>query len=268
MKGKKKPEPKKTGDKRTGLEANLAIQASKTKKQKRKGTKGGDGDNAGLEGDDRERSNNAAIVKWVNPDLHYLTSNLINMISDNQVWRQAFNFDTSDSSEPINSGGKKTADHQHEIGRLLLQDDPSGQWADTDLKTLGIVIKNRINALKKKYLELFNELGSTGHGLIEEDREAEIWVDSAISNVWDKIQKMFPWYKELSALLKESPVVDKDAAANSMTELDLSFLMIQGLGAPTGTATPSNDEANYTEPGLDAEDLVEGVPGVFQVPLI
>ncbi|KAF8572806.1 hypothetical protein K439DRAFT_1570142 [Ramaria rubella] len=103
--------------------------------------------------------------------------------NDSRVLRQAFNFDTSDSLGPINSGGKKTADHQREIASSLLQNDPSGQWVSTHVKTLGIVIKNRINALKKKYLELYNELGSTGHGLIEDDREDEIWADSIISNV-------------------------------------------------------------------------------------
>ncbi|KAF8578869.1 hypothetical protein K439DRAFT_1621004 [Ramaria rubella] len=122
------------------------------------------------------------------------------MISDNRVWRQAFNFDTSDSSEPINSGGKKTTDHQREIARILLHEDPGRRWADIDVKTLGIVIKNHVDAyahvwcgaLKKKYLELYNKLDSTGHGLIEEDREEEIWADSLISNAWDKIQKVFP----------------------------------------------------------------------------
>ncbi|KAF8576903.1 hypothetical protein K439DRAFT_1622528 [Ramaria rubella] len=178
------------------------------------------------------------------------------MISDSRVLRQAFNFDTSDSLGPINSGGKKTADHQREIASSLLQNDPSGQWVSTHVKTLGIVIKNRINALKKKYLELYNELGSTGHGLIEDDREDEIWADSIISNVWDKIQKTFPWYKEMSTLLKSSPVVDKDASANSTMEL-----MTQPLGALRGTTTPLDEEVSDTDHGSEDEELIEGVPG-------
>ncbi|KAF8588616.1 hypothetical protein K439DRAFT_1613449 [Ramaria rubella] len=171
-KAKRKPNTKKTGEKCTGIEASLSIPTLKSKKQKRKGTKGGDTENARLEGDDKERSSSATVVKWANPELHYLTSNLINMISDGQILRQAFNFDTSDSLGPINSGGQKTADHQREIASLLLQNDPSGQ-------------------LKKKYLELYNELGSMGHGLIEDDREDEIWANSIISNVWVCIYKDF-----------------------------------------------------------------------------
>ncbi|KAF8585642.1 hypothetical protein K439DRAFT_1615775 [Ramaria rubella] len=220
-KAKRKPDTKKMGEKRTGIEASLSIPTLKSKKQKRKGTKGGDTENAGSEGDDKERSSSAAIVKWANPELHYLTSNLINMISDSQVLRQAFNFNTSHSLGPINSSGKKTADHQraHSYKMILVG-----------------------SGLKKKYLELYNELCSTGHGLIEDDREDEIWADSVISNIWDKIQKTFPWYKEMSTLLKSSLVVDKDASANSTTELDLSVLMTQPSGAPRGTTTPLDEE--------------------------
>ncbi|KAF8577833.1 hypothetical protein K439DRAFT_1621801 [Ramaria rubella] len=231
-KGKKKAEMKKASKKCSGSDTSLGIPTSNPKKQKRKGMKKGEGETAGLE--EGEKSNNVAIVKWANPDLHYLTSALINMISDNRVWRQAFNFDTSDSSELINGRGKKTADHQREIAWILLHEDPSGRWADIDLKTLGIVIKNHVNALKKKYLELYNELGSTGHGLIEEDREEEIWADSLILNAWDKFQKVFPWCKELSPLLRASPVLDKDAAVNSASNLDLSMLITHGSSGTLG----------------------------------
>ncbi|KAF8584902.1 hypothetical protein K439DRAFT_1616389 [Ramaria rubella] len=222
--------------------------------------KKGDGE-TGSDREEGERSNNTAIVKWASPDLHYLTSRLITMISENRVWRQAFNFDTSESSEPINSGGKKMVDHQREIACILLRDDPSGKWADSDMKTLGIVIKNRINVLKKKYLELYNELGSTGNGLIQEDREQEIWEDSAIANVWDKIQKYFLWYKELGPLLKASPVLNKDVAANSATDLDLSLLITHGSGDWCVPQGDSGDEATESEHGSEDEDLVEGVPG-------
>ncbi|KAF8583939.1 hypothetical protein K439DRAFT_1617035 [Ramaria rubella] len=206
------------------------------KKKKKKAPKKDDRENGGSEGEDGERSgSSAAIIKWANPDLHYLTSTLINMISDNWVWQEAFNFDTSNSVEPINSGGKKTIDHHREIARILLQEDASGTWVDTDMKTLANVIKNRINVLKKKYFELWKELGLTGHGLIEADREEDIWENSAISNVWEKIQKAFPWYKDLSVLLKASPIVNQEASANSVTDLDLLILMPQQSTGSEGT---------------------------------
>ncbi|KAF8578070.1 hypothetical protein K439DRAFT_1621618 [Ramaria rubella] len=181
--------------------------------------KKGDGDTPGSDGDEGERSNNTAIVKWANPDLHYLTSRLINMIS---------------------------------LQHVLLQDDPSGKWAETDIKTPGIVIKNWINVLKKKYLELYNELGSTGHGLIEEDQEDEIWGDSAISNAWelmpqcgvDKTQKIFLWYKSLGPC---------STPAQFLT----------GMQPPTVPAHwgQSDDDVNETDPGSEDEGLAEGVPG-------
>ncbi|KAF8580949.1 hypothetical protein K439DRAFT_1619427 [Ramaria rubella] len=238
------------------------------KKQKKKAPKKDDQENGGSEGEDGERSgSSAAIVKWANPDLHYLTSTLINMISDDWVWQQAFNFDTSNSVEPINSGGKKTRDHHREIARILLQEDASGTWVDTNMKTL------------KKYFELRKELGSTGHGLIEEDREEDIWENSAISNVWgafychfyslmcmyshvlEKIQKAFPWYKDLSVLLKASPIVDQEASANSVTDLDLSILMPQRSTGSEGPMATWNDGPSDMEHASGDEELIEGVPG-------
>ncbi|KAF8588608.1 hypothetical protein K439DRAFT_1613442 [Ramaria rubella] len=65
----------------------------------------------------------------------------------------------------------------------------------------------------------------------------------------------------MSTLLKSSPVVDKDASANSTTELDLSVLMIQPLGALRGTTTPLDEEVSDTDHGSEDEELVEGVPG-------
>ncbi|KAF8581874.1 hypothetical protein K439DRAFT_1618686 [Ramaria rubella] len=182
------------------------------------------------------------------------------MISDNRVWRQAFNFDTSDSMEPINSGGKKTADHQWEIAKVLLQDDPSGKWVAADIKTLGNVIKNRIHGLRKKYFELRNELGATGHGLIEDERELEIWDDSAISNVWEKIQKIFPWYKDLSRLLKASPVVDREASVNSATDLDLMVLGTLCSQPSSLSRALSMEDLVHSDESED-EEMVEGGPG-------
>ncbi|KAF8584730.1 hypothetical protein K439DRAFT_1616460 [Ramaria rubella] len=248
------------GKKCSGSDASLGIPSSHAKKPTKKVTKKGDGETAS-DGEEGERSNNTAIIKWASPDLHYLTSRLITMISENQVWKQAFNFDTSESSELINSSGKKMADHQCEIAHILLQDNRSGKWADSDMKTLGIVIKNHSNVLKKKILELYNELGSTGHGLIQEDWEQEIWEDSAIANVWDKIQKCFPWYKELGPLLKASLVLDKDAATNSVTDLDLSLLITHSSGDWRVPQGDSGDEASESEHRSEDEDLVEGVPG-------
>ncbi|KAF8574093.1 hypothetical protein K439DRAFT_1551830 [Ramaria rubella] len=211
---RKKADVRRVGEKCSPGEASLSLSTSKPKKKKKKANKRDGEEDAGSEGEDGERTNSSSAI----------------------IVKQAFNFDTSDSSEPI-SGGKKPADHQQEIAKLLLQDDASGRWTTADIKTLGNVIKNRIHALRKKYFEFRNELGTTGHGLIEEEREDEIWVDSAISN------KSFPWYKELSCLLKASPIIDKEASANSATELDLSVL---------GCTSDVSD---------DDEVMVEGVPG-------
>ncbi|KAF8586015.1 hypothetical protein K439DRAFT_1615442 [Ramaria rubella] len=101
-----------------------------------------------------------------------------------------------------------------------------------------------IYSLKKKYFECWKELGSTGHGLIEEDREEDIWENSAISNVWEKIQKAFPGCKDLSVLLK-APIVDQEASANSSE-------------GPTATW---NDGPSDREHASGDKELIEGVPG-------
>ncbi|KAF8590056.1 hypothetical protein K439DRAFT_1612331 [Ramaria rubella] len=77
----------------------------------------------------------------------------------------------------------------------------------------------------------------------------------------DKIQKYFPWYKELGTLLKASPVLDKDAAANSATDLDLSLLITHGSGDWCVPQGDSGDGASESEHGSEDEDLVEGVSG-------
>ncbi|KAJ6609748.1 hypothetical protein B0H10DRAFT_2225653 [Mycena sp. CBHHK59/15] len=103
--------------------------------------------------------------------------------------------------------------------------EPEGsEYTQEDVGALTGVIGNRIGALKKSYRDHRDKLGSTGQGLVAENREGEIETGSNIENIWDLIKKKFPWYKRMHALMGSSPVVDRSALSHSQTSVDLSVL--------------------------------------------
>ena len=92
-------------------------------------------------------------------------------------------------------------------------------------------------------------MSETGQGLIDDGREDEIAPDSDIANMWgrycsifvypfrylisvtDLIQKKFPWYKRMHALMGTNPIVDRSAIAHSRTTINLSSLSRDGTPA-------------------------------------
>ncbi|KAF8573742.1 hypothetical protein K439DRAFT_932022 [Ramaria rubella] len=90
-----------------------------------------------------------------------------------------------------------------------------------------------------------------GHGLIEEEREKRRF--GTIPRFL--MCGTFRWYKDLSRLLKASPVVDKDTSANSATDLDLSV-----LGDMSDTSGDEGMvEGGPGSPHLDAPELDEKI---------
>lgn len=138
-----------------------------------------------------------------------------------------------------NPTGLTQADHAKSIARKLLLPTPledgtesyavpggalNGLYTEDDLPALATGIKNRILFLKRTYTKYRDELGETGMGLVDANREHEMTVGSKMKNKWDDIQKKFPYFKTLHNLMGSSPVVDRAALANSTTELDTSIL--------------------------------------------
>jgi hypothetical protein len=77
--------------------------------------------------------------------MHYLTDSLLGLIEENATWKVAFGFDKGDNQK-VKTGGKKLTEHHQAIAAKLFPDDISGQWtADSDMKKLGLAIKNRIH---------------------------------------------------------------------------------------------------------------------------
>ncbi|KAF8170767.1 hypothetical protein BJ912DRAFT_996673 [Pholiota molesta] len=154
-------------------------------------------------------------INWVkNPND---TSRLLTVIEESCRYRQAFGFKGGDQPG-ITSGGKSLMQMARDVGEKMF---PSSTLPS---EKLGKAIANRVQTLKKNYREYHEKLGSTGHGLVIEDRTLEITSGTPIGNIWEKMQVKFPWYKRMHLLLHGSPVYDPPSLAHSATPLDTSVL--------------------------------------------
>lgn len=88
-------------------------------------------------------------------------------------------------------------------------------------------------SLKTKYREQRNKLGETGAGLIDRNEKDQIIEDSKLGNIFDKIQKDFPWYEQMNKLMYRSPLVGMDAISNSASNVDMSVLKVGNTGPET-----------------------------------
>ncbi|KAF8809354.1 hypothetical protein BYT27DRAFT_7337378 [Phlegmacium glaucopus] len=190
--------------------------SSKSKKTVNKERMNG-GQEEGQESD-KENADSSDGINWLkNPDD---TSRLILLIEESIRYHKAFGFKGGDVPG-VTSGGYTTAQISRDIGDKLFPHSslPSDK--------IGKAISNHIRTLKTQYAAYHKSLGQTGHGLVIEDRTAEISSGTPICNVWDKMCVKFPWYKRMHALLHGSPVYNTSALANSATPLDTSVLTTQ-----------------------------------------
>jgi len=113
------------------------------------------------------------------------------------------------------------------------------------------------NRLKRDYVKHRDSISETGQGLIDEGRESEFAPDSKLANIWgtylifvvahdtdkylEQINKVFPWYKRLHALMGTSPIVDTSAIANSTTDIDLTVLQSANGASTKAKATKSKN---------------------------
>jgi len=92
----------------------------------------------------------------------------------------------------VTTGGQSTADLYAEVAKSLLVEVEEFNFDDDDLPELQKVVSNRVANLKKIYREYREQLGETGQGLVENDREDEITAGTTLGNLWDLIQVKFP----------------------------------------------------------------------------
>ncbi|KAH7913600.1 hypothetical protein BJ138DRAFT_1220151 [Hygrophoropsis aurantiaca] len=201
------------------------------------------------------------LVDWSNPEFHHLTDKLLAIIAEHPVYKVAFGFDKGTESS-VNSGGKKLKAHHESLAQkvFLLDDlglaDPSSQFASSPIDKLGVSVKNRIKNLKENYIKHRDQIGATGQGLLDEDRESEITAGSELANIWDKVKVKFPWYMTMHRLMGTSPVADRSAIAHSGTSLDLTILHpsvsadinasgIEGVDADGETDAEANEGTDH-----------------------
>jgi hypothetical protein len=83
------------------------------------------------------------VNRWAEPEYHYLTLQLLTLIEDSIIYKVVFGFDKrATDAETATTTGKKATEHHCNIVKKLLVNDPSGKWADTDIKKRGDAIKN------------------------------------------------------------------------------------------------------------------------------
>ncbi|KAF8813997.1 hypothetical protein BYT27DRAFT_7083095, partial [Phlegmacium glaucopus] len=88
---------------------------------------------------------------WAKPAFHHLTDSLLNEIEEHPHYQQAFGFSKDPSITSVKTGGDTLADLYMKVASTVLQQE---------------------------------ELGLTGQGLIDQDREDEIVPGSELANKW------------------------------------------------------------------------------------
>ncbi|KAJ7454930.1 hypothetical protein B0H11DRAFT_2068140 [Mycena galericulata] len=178
-------------------------------------------------------------------EAHYhLTDQLLTLIESKPSYRQAFGFDKG-TTGTVSTGGKNLGNLHAEIAESLFVTPEGSKYTMDDLPALESVVKNRIGALKTKYKDYRTLLGSTGQGLVENDKTKDIEPGSNIENIWDLIKAKFPWYLRMHALMGSSPAVDRSALAHSQTRVDLSVL--DGRGKKVVPIDSDDDSASDAE---------------------
>ncbi|KAJ7911696.1 hypothetical protein B0H13DRAFT_2328078 [Mycena leptocephala] len=193
-----------------------------------------------------KKARKAPSVRWAKTEFFYLTDELVSIIKESNLYRQSFGF-TKITPGPVPTGGKTQPDLQAEIAESMFITPPDATYTKDDLVVLTTAVGNRITALKKGYRDSWTLLGATGQGLVADNREGEIESGSDLQNIWDKIQKKFPWYKRMHLLMGNSPVVDRSAVSHSQTSVDLSIL-------DTKPNTRKAKKSKRTDSDSDSED--------------
>ncbi|KAJ7435371.1 hypothetical protein B0H11DRAFT_1937674 [Mycena galericulata] len=141
---------------------------------------------------------------------------LLTLIESKPSYRQAFGFDKG-TTGTVSMGGKNLGNLHAEIAESLFVTPEGSKYTMDDLPALESVVKNCIGALKTKYKDYRTLLGSTGQGLVENDKTKDI-------EPGNLIKAKFPWYLRMHVLMGSSPTVDCSALAHSQTRVDLSVL--------------------------------------------
>ncbi|KAF9235926.1 hypothetical protein BU15DRAFT_64469 [Melanogaster broomeanus] len=202
----------------------------------------------------------ARTTTLAKPENHHMTDSLLTLIEDSVTWKGALGFDKGAEVDSTPTGkGKNFLQHCADIATaFFVTGEVGSEWEPHDVPSLKIVIKNQINrrvnlgmslSLKTTYQAYRKELGETGHGLVVAGREEELYEGSPAANVYEDIQKKFPWYRRMDELMGSSPAHNRSAVSNSQSTLDLSVL--------GGNDTDNEDNISRRTPTpMDDDDVI------------
>ncbi|KIK17977.1 hypothetical protein PISMIDRAFT_110303 [Pisolithus microcarpus 441] len=185
--------------------------------------------------------------RWGKEDYFHKTDALLSLIEDSPTWQAAFGFDLGGlkNSTPMGKG-KSLIQHCTDIAiTFFITGDKKSTWTTKDIKLLQGVVKNLAHmtpgGLKSTYHAFKEFLGETGYGLLVARSTSELYQGSEAANAWGKlincrvccassdqfaenIEKKFPWYCHMAALIGGNPNHSCKAISNSQSALDLSVL--------------------------------------------
>ncbi|KAF8992328.1 hypothetical protein BDQ17DRAFT_229841 [Cyathus striatus] len=130
-------------------------------------------------------------IRWSDPKNFHLTDSLLSWIEENVSYRRIFGFKPIEMQSTTNRTSLTIIQACREIVPMVFLET---SMSVEKLEKLALAFKACMKKPSTKYKEYYNQLGSTGHGLIEEGRKAEIHEGTEIFNAWQKIQREFPWY--------------------------------------------------------------------------
>ncbi|KIK92118.1 hypothetical protein PAXRUDRAFT_13422 [Paxillus rubicundulus Ve08.2h10] len=167
-----------------------------------------------------------AVILWAKSENFHLTDALLMLIKDSVTWKGALGFNRGAVNDPMPTGkGRSFIQHCEDItDEFFLHHNTNSEFVKDNLPALRTVIKNLINSLKSTFTKYHNKLGKTGHGLVTSGHADELYEGSEATNVYEAIEKKFPWYLQMSVLMGSSPVSSWKAISNSQSYLNLAVL--------------------------------------------
>ncbi|KAG8723560.1 hypothetical protein FRC09_002802 [Ceratobasidium sp. 395] len=174
---------------------------------------------------------------------HELTDDLLTKIEESETIRTILGFSLAPGQKTRSDGKSATAHYERLAHKILVKGSSLyGSGDPTNIKALGLAIKNRIKALKRDFEKYKSEMNDTGEGV---NGPEDILEDSPFENKWQEIGKKFPWYFRVKQLVARSPAIEPPMPVNSTTELDLDCILTgQGRDEPTQATLGDGDDAS------------------------
>ncbi|KAL7283096.1 hypothetical protein ACG7TL_002521 [Trametes sanguinea] len=221
----KRPTRVKKAEEKASKRQNLACKSHRDPVKARSPASSKEKENATEPASQMQESRRTVTVHWSKPEYHFVTDLLLTAIEEHPPTCTALGFDLSEKDGSNKTNGKVVHEHYMRLARkVFLESGRFTKYTEDDLEDLASVVKNRVIRLKAIYRDCGLKLTETGAGLVDDDREDEIGEGSELANIWEAIQREFPWYKRVNELMRGHPMIDRSGVANSTTDIDVTIL--------------------------------------------